>query len=762
MHLTKTETRTYSMTKFYTTLFVILFSLILVRTTVAQEHNVRPKIGLTLSGGGAKGLAHIGILEAIDSAGLKIDAITGTSMGSIVGALYAVGYSGNSIEQIARNLDWELMLSAKPQLNAISIEEKDEFNKYALEVPFEKGRFSLGKGIIEGQELWLKFAELFEPVYNISDFSKFSIPYKCIATDLETGNAVVLDHGDITTCVRASMAIPSVFTPVEYEGKTLVDGGLVNNFPVLDAKQMGAKIVIGVNLNKGLEKAEDLNSPVDILLQICFYKDAEHFQKHRDACDIYILPELHDFSAGSFNASDSIIDIGKETAKFYYPIFKRLADSLNAIYPEKSFVKDRLPKKKTITIADYTVDGLEHTKEKFFFGLMGLHNNLDYSSTQINEAVRRVYGTRYYNKINFDFIRTDSLAMRMHFKVQENPLTTVKFALNYNTFTSLGLIFNVTSRDLVFKESRALGTINISENPRIYLEYYKYIGKTRLYGITLSYYNEHVDFPLYQDFRLTETFRSYYSDFDLRLQYNLSRKMYIGIGQQYTNSRITSPESPNLTYNGTNTYWNTYLSFVLNSCDKKYFTANGWLVRAEAGYVYNQSPDFEYTYNNESVSSDSLGLNYENYARLFITADHYLSLSPKFVFSQQATLAYIIADNPYIANNFLVGGISRVIRNQVPFAGLNESEVKTGSIISAQLGLQYQLAKKMFLTGRFNMALYDFQKPESGKITAANNLLTGYGLTFGYDSAIGPIEMTAMYCDQDAKVRYNLNLGYRF
>src|SRR6187402_3391148 len=208
--------------------FYLFFLLLFMAGTCDAQ---RPKIGLTLSGGGAKGLMHIGILEAIDSAGLKVDFITGTSMGSVVGGLYASGYSGNDIEAIARDLDWNILFSTAPRLNAIGIEEKDEFNKYALEVPFENGKFKIGTGIIEGQELWLKFAELFYPVYDISDFSKLPIPFKCIGTDVSTGDAVVMERGNIITCIRASMAIPGIFTPVQYEGKTLLDGGVVNNFP---------------------------------------------------------------------------------------------------------------------------------------------------------------------------------------------------------------------------------------------------------------------------------------------------------------------------------------------------------------------------------------------------------------------------------------------------------------------------------------------------------------------------------------------------
>lgn len=189
----------------------LLFLLIVVVTTNTPIL-AQPKIGLTLSGGGAKGLAHIGILEAIDSAGLRIDGITGTSMGAIVGSLYAVGYSGLEIEVIAREMDWNVLFSGKPNMRNVTIEEKNEFDNYALELPYQDGQFKIASGFIEGQELWLKFQEFFLPIYDVKDFSKLSIPFKCIATDVGTGKPVVLDQGELVTAIRSSMAIPSVFT----------------------------------------------------------------------------------------------------------------------------------------------------------------------------------------------------------------------------------------------------------------------------------------------------------------------------------------------------------------------------------------------------------------------------------------------------------------------------------------------------------------------------------------------------------------------
>src|ERR1700748_2168282 len=164
-----------------------------VTRSSAASPGQRPRIGLVLSGGGAKGLAHIGILKAIDSAGLKIDYITGTSMGSIMGGLYAIGYSADSIEKIARRIDWGLLLSNQSSMRGVIMDEKDEYGRYDIELPWVNHWFRFSTGVIEGQELWLKFSELFRPVYNIKDFSHFSIPFKCIATDISTGETVVMD-----------------------------------------------------------------------------------------------------------------------------------------------------------------------------------------------------------------------------------------------------------------------------------------------------------------------------------------------------------------------------------------------------------------------------------------------------------------------------------------------------------------------------------------------------------------------------------------
>ncbi len=423
-------------------LLIFFFTALSLLRTSAQTQTA--KIGLTLSGGGAKGIAHVGILQAIDSAGLNIDYITGTSMGSIVGALYAAGYSGNDLEKITRELDWTNLFSGKALMQNVNIDEKNEFDQYAIEAPFENGKLKLRTGVIEGQELWLKFQELFLPVYNLKDFSKFSIPFACIATDLSTGKAVVLDRGEIVTALRASMAIPSVFTAIDYNGTKLIDGGVVKNFPVENAIAMGANYSIGVNLSQGLLKADKLATPVDILMQVSFYKDADDFQHERNLCNILIEPPVEEYSAASFGSAEELLKIGKESGKKYYPLFKRLVDSLRAMDPTYTFRKNRPPQHKSIIIDEITVHGLDNTTKTFFTNRLNLLPGKSYDGVEIAHAVRKVYGSRNYNRIAYHWEPGTEGHANLVFDVIENPLTYLKRGLHYNVFSDIALITTLT------------------------------------------------------------------------------------------------------------------------------------------------------------------------------------------------------------------------------------------------------------------------------------------------------------------------------
>jgi NTE family protein len=224
-------------------IFLLLFFLIYQNQKVVGQVQKKPKIAVVLSGGGAKGIAHIPLLQKLDSLNIVPDLVVGTSMGSLVGGFYAMGYSGDSIASITKNANWDKLLGGKTSLRDVSVEEKSEFGKYLVDFHIKKGKIKTKVSILNDQHLREFFMVYTNPVYNVADFEQLPIPYRAIATDIVNGEEVVLKEGSLALAMRASMSIPSIFEPVPYNDVLLVDGGILNNFPV-DVAKNGVLILL--------------------------------------------------------------------------------------------------------------------------------------------------------------------------------------------------------------------------------------------------------------------------------------------------------------------------------------------------------------------------------------------------------------------------------------------------------------------------------------------------------------------------------------
>jgi len=279
--------------------FLSTISFLLV-SNLAAITSERPKIGLVLSGGGARGFAHIGTLKMLDSLEIPIDYIAGTSMGGIIGALYAVGYSGNEIEAIVKKTDWNEIFTDHPPRNELPFFQKKDLGKYQLELGMEGMHVKPPSGLIFGQKISLLFSSLTFPYERITDFKQLPIPFHCVAVNIETGDEVILKNGSLAKAMRATMAIPSVFSPVEWGDSLLVDGGMVNNMPVDVVKAMGADLVIAVNVSAPLMKRENLNSAIAVLEQSIAMLGIDRWQENRRQTDIYIQPELFEHGSADF------------------------------------------------------------------------------------------------------------------------------------------------------------------------------------------------------------------------------------------------------------------------------------------------------------------------------------------------------------------------------------------------------------------------------------------------------------------------------
>jgi len=477
----------------------------------------RPKVGLVLSGGGAKGISHIGILQAIDSAGLKIDYVTGTSMGSVIGALYAIGNSGKEIETISNRLNWDAILTNDPDYKDISIAEKDEYGKYSIQLGIKDLKPDIPTGLIESEELWLTLNDLFMPVYNIKDFSKFNIPFKCIATDLENGAAVVLSEGEIVTAVRSSMAIPSVFTAVDYDSTKLVDGGIIRNFPVTDVKEMGADIVIGVNLFKGLPDISKISNMMDVFYQITQYRDAEDLEKEKPLCNLLIEPPVDQYTAGSFDAAKEIMLIGKEMGKHYYPYFKHLADSLNVLYPIDYSPEGRLPEIETIVIDDIEFEGLEHTSRSLLLNKIQIKPGKSYTAKDISKGFKKAFSSLNYENVYYKLEPTTEGHAKMICMVKEALLTQVNFGLSIDTYTEISVLAGITVRNLLLDKSRSILKLAAGKYYRVYAEHSQAFGNKANNYINISGLTEHLPLNIYNNAEKVSLYNVYNTQFDLNL-----------------------------------------------------------------------------------------------------------------------------------------------------------------------------------------------------------------------------------------------------
>lgn len=721
----------------------------------------RPKIGLVLSGGGAKGLAHIGILKAIDSAGLKVDYITGTSMGSIIGALYASGYSADSIEKMARNIDWDLLLTNSASLRSLIMEEKDEYDKYAVELPWVNHSFHLPSGVIESQELWLKFGEFFFPVYNIKKFSQLPRSFKCVAADVATGEAVVLDSGEIVSAIRSSMAIPSVFTAVNYQGRKFIDGGIVRNFPVTDAKEMGAGYIIGSNVAGGLLPADKITNIFQVLLQVAFFRNDADAKKEKQLCDIYINQPLVNYTMGSFSSASDIILSGMQAGDSAYPRFKKLADSLNQLYGPVPVAKTLLPSVKAVKITGYSINGLTRMNEDFFLHRMQFTNNQWVNAQDISARIRSAFGSRYFNKITYSLQPVTDSSCHINFNVEEKPRNFAKLGINYNSFTGISLIGNLTTRDFFTPYSRSLLTVNVGENMHLRAEHLQFFGKFKKVSLTTALQLESLNFTTYNNFIKDGLYKQNYLLADVHLQWSPHITSAIGAGTRFEGFNYIPQITSSFELKGHTSLVNSYAFIKINTLSNTIYPRKGTKLEAEGGVVYAQNPDLTYLENGQPLHNlDSLGFSFKSFIRTKFNIEHYFPLSNKYTLLTQGQAGINFNQHVNILNDYFAGGLTSVFRNQLTFAGLNEGAAHSGSIATAMLGLRYEMYNTLYLTAKVNAAYYNFIGSDNNP--GQPQFLSGYSLTLGYNFILGPLEISAMYCDQAKQIRPYINLGIPF
>ncbi|WP_020561086.1 patatin-like phospholipase family protein [Thiofilum flexile] len=380
---------------------IVVSSLTLAFTL--QNAEARPKIGLVLGGGGAAGLSHIGVIKVLEEQGIPIDVISGNSMGAIVGGLYASGMSVSELEKTARTLDWFKLFNDTGVYSDQNYQQKQMSGGFfsAVSMGVSKRGIKLPSGLISGQNLMFELRRLLSPVAHINQFDKLPIPFRAVATDIRTGEAVVLKQGNLATAIRASMSIPGLFSPVELNGRLLVDGLVSNNVPVDIARQMGADIVIVSRIPQGKERS--LDSALDISLQtmdLLVYKASEDQLKSLTKKDILIQPPIGDIGSLDFQLVGDAIPAGIKGAQAQLAALKQLMSSIGQA-PKAKISKPQIPKE-GLRLASIQIKNDSVLKTSILQRALNLQAGSAITNDQLQAALNRVYRLGQFSLVDYD------------------------------------------------------------------------------------------------------------------------------------------------------------------------------------------------------------------------------------------------------------------------------------------------------------------------------------------------------------------------
>ncbi len=402
---------------------LLFFLLFLVADLFSQPAFERPKIGLVLGGGGAKGFAHIGTLQLIDSLNIPVDYIVGTSIGGIVGGLYAMGYDGKELERLAFRTDWEEIFSDTPERQRLPYLIRKETGRYQLTFGLKGYKPMPPRGLINGQKISLLLSSFIFPYQNTDDFDRLPIPFRCVAVDLVSGREVVLKSGSLAKALRATMAIPTVFSPVDWGDSLLVDGGLLNNLPVDVVKEMGADIVIAIDLASPLKSRQELDSAIEILEQTITIYDREKWTRNVRQTDIYINPNLRDFTAADFGADKivAILESGVRAARAQIPRFVELikAFNLKKIKPDSV-----IQQYNAYGIQNIHISGSRSMTDTEIKQRLEIRRGEAFKPVQFLNQVNRLQETLYFKQIDYEIIaeKEDSLSVYLELEEQQKPI----------------------------------------------------------------------------------------------------------------------------------------------------------------------------------------------------------------------------------------------------------------------------------------------------------------------------------------------------
>ena len=701
-----------------------------------------PRVAVVLSGGGAKGFAHIGALKVLEDEGIPVDIIVGTSIGSLIGGVYSLGYTASELEDIVHGQNWKNTLSDDVSRLFLSKNDQVIAQRYLFSLPMtKKHELTLPRSVIKGQNVLNIFCGLAANVPDDADFTKFPISFACVATNLENGDEEVLDHGFLPTAMYASMAIPGVFQPCERDSLLLVDGGIVNNFPIDVAKKMGADIIIGIDIRGDYYDREKLKSVSEIFTNLINFYSKEKDARNKDLCNLIIKPDVSGYSAASFSneAVDTLIKRGEEAAFGMIGQIRALKRKYQLVardYPRNLVV----PRRWQIDNVKFT--GGKGLNREFLKKTMNLQLPGKYTYDELKNSVDRLYGTGGFDKVYFS-LEDDGDGKILVFHVSQKEVHSQNVGFKVNTTDAAALLLNATWKDY----SKMVGLFSVSAelsaNPGLNI-----IAQTTRQGfpdLGIELKCKKQNYNIYDHGSKIFDADLFYSSVTLYVGQSFSTWWKTGIGfqEEYFDGDVfikNSDTSPVLSTRDKFWLTNAYAYLSFDNMDHFYYPERG-------SSIY-----LEFTVNSDFKVSDKFT------PVVLLKMNNVFPMAKKFAFLLDIYARGLFrSDFPEIKTT-MVGGdsYSHYLNYHFPLLGLPPVVLTERFAGVGTAGVRWHMSRSQYVSLLFSTL---YQGREANDLDFSNATYA-VGAKYSLKTFVGPLDIGIGYSGFHGKPTFTANLGF--
>lgn len=715
----------------------VVVAFVLVAAGAAAKD--RPRVGVALGGGAAKGLAHIGVLQVLEEVGMPIDCVTGVSMGSIVGGLYAVGYTASELESIVVDVDWTELFSDREGRRTLPMEQKPLDSRCIAYFPVDGANVRLQSGLIEGRNVSRFFSQLALPYQKTESFRKFPIPFACVASDIMTGEAVVLDRGFLAEAMRASMSIPTVFGPLKIDGRLLVDGGLVRLLPAEDARNLGADLVIGVDVGKREYTEDDLKSFITISNQVLNLMLDPALERQHRLCDILIKPDMEGVSLSDFRNAPRIIERGRDAARAILPRLQALADSLNGLSPDGA--AGNAAPMDTVRLEKVSLGGTFSVPRRVIEKQLGVEPPRDVTVGKLAEGISRIRGSQHFERVSSRIDDGDDGA-RLVLELHEKTTNTLGVGLRYDTRREMSLLGSATFRDVGAGGVLAMDAV-LREEYAFDVKHTLPLGLMRSFGVRTRIDASRVFLDVFDGGRPVATCPTGYYFGELALGTLFSTRVavaggargeYLNYGSDASSAGLARREDVLVPFFG---------NITLDTFDRTVYPRRGLFCQ-----IAVEGTDGE-------LGSDV------SFSRAWLDWRAVIPVSRKVSLLQNLYLGTTSGDEIPPAYLFYLGGVDEkttLLGRETSFYGLKHQDKAGRHVQTFHLGVQWDALKERYVILMWNVG-NTFEEWESD--IRGGRYVNGAGLTLGIDTILGPVEATVMTSEMRDFLAY-FSAGYKF